>query len=265
MSTIVFLIEQIAPALYIFIGLAVFWYWRQWGQARRNYRTTSYMLERDLARYRVAGSLTAIVLLFEAGLVVAGIQRVVAPTVREDRETLGIANTFQQSVEDGDFHTPAPSPPSGTLPIPVGDYDLGAQQEFTIRLTPIPTDTPVGTIDPADDPSGCNTPYAMLQIPANGMKVFQTIRVDGIANYDSFSSYKLELSGPGTLNQFVTLDEGTIPLTEVGTLSQFNPSHYEPGTYLFRLMVFDTTTTLQAHCEITIYITEPIPTPTPFF
>ena len=112
MSTLVFLIEQIAPALYIFIGLTVFWYWRQWGQARRNYRTTSYMLERDLARYRIAGSLTAMVLLFEAGLVVAGIQRVVAPTLRDDRETLGIANTFQGSMQDGDFHTPVPSPPS---------------------------------------------------------------------------------------------------------------------------------------------------------
>jgi hypothetical protein len=266
LASIVFLIEQIAPALYIFLVLTVLYYVRVWQHSRHALSTTTFELERHLSQKQTGKALMAIVLLFEAGLMVFGFQSVVAPTIRDDREQIGIIEDFQRGREDGDFRTPTPQPASGDLRIPIDrDYDIGAQQNIIIRLTPVPTNTPVGTIEPADDPMGCDTPYAILTIPANGMKVFQTIRVEGVAYHENFSSFKIELSGPSTLNQFVVLDEGTIPLAEVGTLSQFNPAGYEPGDYFFRLMVFDTTTAMQAFCEITIYITEPIPTPTPFF
>jgi len=53
------------------------------------------------------------------------------------------------------------------------------------------------------------------------------------------------------------------PMTEMGELGQFVPSFYEPGTYQFRLIVFDTTNAARASCTVTIYISEPIPTATP--
>lgn len=264
MSTIVFLIEQVAPALYILVTIALFTYWRRWRHARYAYRAAGFELERAVTRYKIGGAFTMMLLSIEAGLIVFGVQNIVAPTVREDRALTGIVESFQAVPDDGPFRTPTSPPPSGQLPIDASGYDLGSQQELQIRLTPVPTNTPVGTIEPAPAPSGCTDDHAFLSIPTNGMRVFQTIRVEGTAYHDNFSSYKIEISGPGTLNQFVVLDEGTLPVTETGTLSQFDPTPYEPGIYQFQLMVFDTTTTLKAHCRITIRISEPVPTPTPF-
>jgi len=264
-SAIVFLIEQIAPALYILIALALVLAARSWQQARHAYRSTQFGLERNLAHYQMGGALTALALWFEAGLIVVGVQQVIAPTIRADRELLGLNPYFAARQEDGIFRTPTPPPPSGTLALDVGQYDLGGEQQLEIFLTPTPIPTPPGTIESAPPVSGCVDDHAQLQIPANGMRVFLTTRVVGTAYIENFSSYTLQLSGPGTLNQFVTLDASTVPLTEVGTLSQFDPAPYEhePGTYKFRLLVFDTTTELRAHCEVTIFISAPIPTPTP--
>jgi hypothetical protein len=93
------------------------------------------------------------------------------------------------------------------------------------------------------------------------MRVFQPIVVMGTAYFDNFSQYTLEIAREG--DQFARADTIFVPVNELGTLSQFNPAPYEPGTYQFRLMVFDTTDTLRASCQVTIYISEPIPTATP--
>jgi hypothetical protein len=50
MSSIVFLIENIAIALYVFIALGIVWMWRRWGAARQEYRETYFELERGIAR-----------------------------------------------------------------------------------------------------------------------------------------------------------------------------------------------------------------------
>jgi hypothetical protein len=73
--------------------------------------------------------------------------------------------------------------------------------------------------------------------------------------------YKLEIGRPG--GQFSVLDEEVIPVPELGTLSQFNPAPYAEGEYLFRLMVFDTNAELKVSCQVTIYISDPVPTATP--
>ena len=63
MTGIVFLIEQTAIALYIFIGIGIFWYWLKWRAAGRSYRMAQFELERDLSMVRRGSALTAIVLL----------------------------------------------------------------------------------------------------------------------------------------------------------------------------------------------------------
>ena len=253
MSAPIFLVEQIAPALYIFIAVGVFRYWRRWRQARYAYRATSFELERSIFRYRSGGAVTAIVLLVEIGLMVMGIQRVVAPTLREDQAMREIIDSFRQQPIDRPLTTPTRPASLSTLPIDASGHDLGIPVTIP-TATSIPP-TPAGTIVPgAPIASGCDTPYADLQIPTNGMRVFQTTPIVGTAYQENFLVYKLELSGVGTGNQFVILGEGTIPVTQMGILWQFDPVGYEPGEYRFRLTVFDTTTTMRAHCEITIYI-----------
>jgi hypothetical protein len=264
MTSLVFLVEQTAPGLYIFLAIALVVTWRRWVNARRAYRSTHFELEREVTRYRLGGTFTSLVLLAEAGMIVFGMQQIVAPTIRDDREIMGTVEEMAPEIfDDGNFVTPTRPPPASGPVVDASGFEFDDGQEVQIFQTPVPTATPVGTIEPNyPEVSGCDTPNAFLQIPANGMVVFQPIRVVGSAFVENFSSWKVELKGSGTFDQFAVIDEGTVPQTEIGTLTQFNPA-WEPGLYEFRLMVFDTTTALKASCRITIRISEPIPTPTP--
>ncbi len=260
-TNLIYLIDRIAIALYIFIGLAALLQWRRWNAHRWSYRATQFELEREFARYRSANSFTALLLLFELGLVVVGIQNVVAPTLRETEQEI---NPQVEVILDIDFRTPT-SPPPSTL---VFNADIEVFRNVNpadqIFFTATPAPTPVGTlVRNAPEAIGCNQEGAQLSLPVNGLKVFQIIEVKGVAYTDNFSSYKLELRGPGTSNQFATLQGSGTAVREEGILGQFNPSLYEPGLYQFRLVVFDITDTMTAACTVNIYLEEPLPTSTP--
>lgn len=265
MAGFVFFIEQTAIAWYLFIGVGVGFYLYRWFNATSDLRASAFELERDIARDRRGGAIMAVILLIELGLAVNGVRAVVAPSVREDIQMTELT-TFE--VVDGTFATPTPPAVLESLNIDSSGIDLGPQDEQVIFITPTLTPTPVGTILPdVDEPIGCDSPNAMLQIPANGMRVFQPIQVRGTAFVDNFSQYKLEIGRPGPNNSFVfaQLDVGTTPMTEIGNLSQFNPAPFqgEAGMYKIRLMVFDINDVLRASCEVNIEISPPIPTPTP--
>lgn len=269
MSTLVFFVEQTAVALYIFVGVGMVWYYRKWLLASYEFRSAGYELGRDYARQRRGAALFAVLLLAEGGLLVLGVQTVVAPTVREDRAVAAVMQPMSQTInndtaQDGEFAT---STPPAVVDLPEFDtsgIELGVDDGFVVFVTPTLTPTPVGTIEPNPPPLiGCDTEYASLQIPANGMRVFQPIRVAGVAYYDDFSQFKLEIAGPETLGEFWVLDSVPFPADQLSTLSQFDPDVYDPGTYQFRLTVFDTTDTLVASCQVNIFISRPEPTPTP--
>jgi hypothetical protein len=259
--TLVFLIDQVAVPLYIILAaLAALSFWRSL-HARWQLSSTYYELERDLARQRFGTSIGWMVAFGLMILGVLGIQQTVAPFLRtelEQREIISVSLMAQ----DGDFRTATPAPLDGGLNIqpvaPLGENNM------IILLTPTLTPTPVGTIIPnAPAAEGCQDPRATLQIPANGMRVFQPISVVGTAFTDSFAVAKLEISGPGTDNTYVVIDDRRQETREVAPFSQFAPAAYPPGQYSFRLTVFDITQQLVASCMVTIYITEPPVTPTP--
>ena len=263
MTTLVFLLEQWATGLYILLAAGfVIVYWRL-AQAQREYRETHFELEREMARFKRSNALTVMVLITEVALIVLGIQRIVAPAVRDTLDTEQLVALTQ---EDGDFATPVSTPLTGGFQIDTSGIVLGEVDPANqIFATPTLTPTPVGTIVPnAPAPIGCDTDSAQLRVPANGMIVFQPITVIGIANTENFAFFKFELNGPSTFGNFAPLPvDGMQAMNEMGELGQFVPSFYEPGTYQFRLIVFDTTNTARASCTVTIYISEPIPTPTP--
>ncbi len=262
MSSLIFLIEQMATGLYIITAVAVVVAARSWLRASSAYRGTYFELERDIARYRRGNAFTALVLLIEFGLIIVGIQRVVAPTLREnmrDQPQRQIA-----VVSDGEFRTPVPPTFSAQVIDPsnvqLGEIDPAQQIQPTPTLTP----TPVGTIVPNAPAAQCISPEAQLQIPANGMIVFEPIPVVGIATTDNFAFYRFELKGESTSGNFATIGvDGTQPVAQLGALGQFVPSFYAPGEYQFRISVFDTSSAPRASCTVTIYISAPIPTPTP--
>ena len=261
MNAFVALIDQVAVGIYFLIAAGILLALRRvfvWGD---EYRSSHFELERYLSRYRQVNAVTAILLLLEVAVIVAGIQVVVVPALRRDRELQDIVAAVQ--VEDGIFETPVPATPAARLGIdPVA---LPRADDFSGQLQPTPTlsPTPVGTILPADAAEGCDTPQARLQIPANGMRVFQPIAVVGTAFTEQFAHFKIEIKGPGTFGNFQVLKDQSTEVRERSEFSQFVPAGYEPGEYEFRLMVFDVTNTLRAACKVHIYISEPLPTPTP--
>lgn len=262
LPSLVFLVEQVAIGLYIFIGLGAFLALRRYGRAGRAFRSTRFELERDIARFQRANAMTTFILLVEAGLVVLGTQIIVAPTLRQ---TLNFTQTTINVIEDLDFNTPTP-PPLAPVSIDDSNVNFGALNSGgNIIITPTPTATPVGTIQPnAPTAIGCDNTSAMLQIPANGQIVREIIPVNGIANVDNFASFKLEIKGTTLGDSFYSMESYVQPAPELRQLSQFNPALYPEGTYQFRLAVFDITDTMRASCTVTIYIRPPLPTATPF-
>jgi hypothetical protein len=259
MTLLVFLIEQLAIGLYVFIGVGLFLSLRSLTRARHELRATRFELQRDFARYSRANALTTFVVLIEAGLLVFGVQQFVAPTVRT---TLDLAPSVEDVIVDLDFSTPTQAP-LANINIDENSVALGSFDDNQIRITPTPTATPVGTIEPAPTAVGCDSEGAQLQIPANGQVIQSIVPVMGVAFTDNFSKYKLEIAGASTFGQWSTIESYLQERRTMGTLTQLNPALYEPGTYQFRLVVFDNIDTMRESCTVTIYIRPPSPTATP--
>jgi hypothetical protein len=262
MNALVFLIEQLATGLYILIGVGVFVQVRHLVRARQELRASSFELVRDVERYRQANAITLLVILLQLGLLVFGVQTVVAPSIRAAEN---MQPEIEQMIVDGAFDTPTPAPPSESGRIDASGVNLfPTNPADAVFFTPVPTATPVGTIAPNPPPViGCDNPAAQLQVPANGMIVFSPVSVIGVADVPDFAFYKLEISGPSTNDEYAVVLTNTRPVAEVGGLGQLIPATYERGEYLFRLIVFDTTQTARAVCMVNITISDPPQSPTP--
>ena len=199
-SGVIFLIEQTATGLYILIAVGIVLALRSWQRAGSAYRGTYFELEKDMARYRRGNAFTVLILLVEAALLVVGVQRVVAPTLRQTM--VNAPPLLSEVVNDGDFRTPIPPTFSPSV-IDASNVQLGeidpAQQ---ILPTPTLTPTPVGTIVPNAPPAQCGSPDVQLQIPANGMIVFEPIAVVGVVTTDNFAFYRFELKGEFDFREF---------------------------------------------------------------
>ena len=261
MTVLVAFINQVAVGIYFLIAAGILFALRRffiWGD---EYRSSYFELERDLSRYRQANAVTAVILLIELAVIIAGIQVMVAPALQRDRQIENLVAAAR--VEDGVFETPVPAPPAANLGIEPVALPRSADFAGQIQPTPPLTPTPVGTIIPADPAVGCDSPQAQLSIPANGMRVFQPIPVVGTVFTDQFAYAKIEINGPSTFGNFQVIEDQSTEVPSRSAFSQFVPAGYQPGEYEFRLMVYDVTNTLKAVCMVHIYISDPLPTITP--
>jgi len=261
MTVLVAFINQVAVGIYFLIAAGILFALRRffiWGD---EYRSSYFELERDLSRYRQANAVTAVILLIELAVIIAGIQVMVAPALQRDRQIENLVAAAR--VEDGVFETPVPAAPAANLSIEPVALPRSADFAGQIQPTPPLTPTPVGTIIPADPAVGCDSPQAQLSIPANGMRVFQPIPVVGTVFTDQFAYAKIEINGPSTFGNFQVIEDQSTEVRIRSAFSQFVPAGYQPGEYEFRLMVYDVTNTLKAVCMVHIYISDPLPTITP--
>jgi hypothetical protein len=145
-----------------------------------------------------------------------------------------------------------------------GSFDIeavGGPTEIIIPETAAAPSTLVGTVRPSDQREGCEIDHAYIQYPVNGMVVSKYETVRGTANLDDFSKYRFEIKSIGASAFSVISNDSTTPVIE-GPLGAIEPFNLIPGEYRFRLVVFNTNNQMLAHCEITIWIEDLIPTAT---
>jgi hypothetical protein len=262
MRGIFYLLDWLAYPLYILIGVVILWHLWRFFQARGELSASYFELERDLARNRQVTAVTVIVMALEICVLLLGVQFRAVPYLETERSLDEQRVQAAEAPQDVPFMTDTAAPAASGLDIQVGT-PLGENSD-TIVLTPTLTPTPIGTIIPnAPAIEGCADDRAYLEIPANGMRVFNPLVVRGTAYADGFSQAKLEISGPSTNGQYVVLASISQPVTEIANFGQFVPAEYEEGEYEFRLMVFDITAQPVVSCRVTIYISQPPYTATP--
>ena len=152
MTVLVAFINQVAVGIYFLIAAGILFALRRffiWGD---EYRSSYFELERDLSRYRQANAVTAVILLIELAVIIAGIQIIVAPALQQDRQIENLVAAARG--EDGVFETPVPAPPAANLGIEPVALPRSADFAGQIQPTPTLTPTPVGTIIPADPAVG---------------------------------------------------------------------------------------------------------------
>ena len=255
MVSFVFFIERISFGLYILLASGILLMAYRLQQARRELSVAQFKLEREQALVRQASAITLGGLMIELMIGVWAIANLMAPTIRDIRTFPQDSTGFRP--ERFVTSTPAPNPPIAL------DAGEGNVEGPAIFATPAPTATPVGTIIPdVPEIEGCPRERAWLLVPGNGQLIFETTTFWGTANINNFSFYRFEIKPAVPGAQFAPIGDYASPVTD-GPLGDFYPLNFPEGEYRFRLTVFDNTYTMRALCEVTIFVSEPPPTPTP--
>jgi hypothetical protein len=252
-----FFVESVASGLYIFGGLAIAWCLRGLYLARRELRASQFRLEREQAEQRGGRALTGLLLTINLLVAVWGISTMAAPTWRE-----GLPATANPAAQTRQYQTSAAGGQGTPFEVTRRAGDSGP----VIPVTAPPPSTPKGTILPSQGRIGCIRDQAWIEFPDNGQVIFDVITIQGTANIDGFAFYRFEIKADNPAEEFRSIGgaqgDRTQPVID-GELGQLIPFNYLPGAYRYRLTVFDSNSVLRASCEISIFISDPIPTPTP--
>lgn len=279
-NQLIFLIENIAPGVYILSGLVIFFGFIRLMNAQRELSVAEFALERELALRQRAATLTRMLFAIEVILAAYAIANVVAPTIRAD--ILGVPISQANAPDVAVLATQPPSKITlvNTQGTPLQRNDVNAPFEtLTARprdaggpvlgISPTAAPTLPGTIIPGvAAPVGCedngNGSAALIQEPRNGQVLYESMTVRGVATIPNFGRYKFEISGPSTGDSFAPFGgDKTQPVKENNILGQLSLLPFNTGEYQFKLAVFDTTDQLRASCTITVFLRKHPPTATP--
>jgi len=208
--------------IYSLLGLIALFQLRALWQARRLLNRTLFGLEKETALHKQNGALGMLLILFAlAGFVYM--------TSHID-PNFGLASAQISQ-------TPSATPLASPTPI-VGEATLAP------GVTPPPL---------VVDSSGCNNPNATLTQPQPHQKISGSFQVQGTANIPNFAFYKFEINGVPTNGAWIPLNVGNKPVTN-GLLGSFDSSPYEPGEYVFRLVVVDSAGNSPPPCEVVVVL-----------
>lgn len=246
-------IESISLGVYFICGFFLIWNLRSLMIARGEQHVARYQLEREFADRRGGRSLTIIILMAEILIFIWATTTLASPAWSEALSD----NPSKDTDSPRSFQT--------STAAREGSFDIeavGGPTDILIPRTAAPPSAPTGTIRPSDQREGCDISHAYIEYPVNGMVVSQYETVHGTASLDDFSKYRFEIKSANSDTFSVISNDARTPVIE-GPLGAIEPFNLIPGEYRFRLVVFDTNNQMLAHCEITIWIEDAVPTATP--
>ena len=258
MTRLLLLVRALAPIVYLLAAVGTFLGIRSLFRARGTLSVAQFRLEREQAQQQGGRAITQIIVLVEIAVLVFVLSTV----------TYRAFDDFNRSDEPPT--TPAPEQLRSSTPADLGgQLEVPTQSgdpEFAPIRTPKPSPTPAGTLLPAEDPTGCIAKQANIDIPDNGQIITQVESIFGTADIENFGYYRFEIRSMESGGDFGVIggaaSDYSSPVIE-GPLGSIVPQNFLPGEYRFRMTVFDTSGVMRAACEITIFISEPLPTSTP--
>lgn len=257
MSGFLTLVRNLAPFLYAIAGGLLLWGALSFIKARAQLLQARFRLERESAEERGGRSITLSIIALQVLILVFLLS---TTTFNAWQEFAGnvTATPIQQDIP---FRTAIAVDVGGELIVPERE-----EEGLFLVSTPPPSPTPAGTLLPAPAPVGCIADQANISLPANGQVVFEIVPIMGTANISNFGQYRFEIRNVLTETQFGVIggasSDHNVPVIN-GPLGSIVPQNFLPGEYRFRMVVFDNTVQMRAMCEITIFISDPPPTPTP--
>jgi hypothetical protein len=259
MEQFLIIVKGIAPFLYGLAALSSLWGIRGFLAARYNLTLAQFHLEREQASQSGGRAITQTIVSIQVIALIFFLSTTTydafsqAETPRDETTTI----TSER------FATSAPVDSGQGIVIP-----SPTPEGVSILRTQPPSPTFAGTVLPSDDRLGCLIDQADIRIPNNGQLIYETTPITGVVNIPNFAYYRFEILNVSAGDSFFGVIGGaesdrTAPVPQEGPLGSLIPQNFVPGEYRFRLTVFDTAGVMQQFCEITIYISEPLPTPTP--
>ena len=243
MTTIADLATRLEILIYAGLALGAAFYIRAFLRAGRQLGGTAFGLERETLHRRRGSAFSLFFLCLFLGATLYVVIHLILPAL--DIGGAGGPGRATPSV------LMTPVEPSGPVLAPV-PATLSPDQLTSVALgTPLPTATATEVNIPAG--AGCTNPSATLTFPAFGESVAGPVEVKGTANIADFAFYKLEVNGPGTGGNWQTLSAGSTPVVD-DVLGTWDASIYAPGSYNFRMVVYDAAGNWPPPCVVPINI-----------
>ncbi|WP_376790176.1 hypothetical protein [Thermoflexus sp.] len=250
METLWTLLKSFAPLLYGGIGLLLLITMGEIWRAYRRLLRAFFRVEREMATMELFSGLVRAAFLLALGL---GLWLLVGPGILTPISTSSSLPT--------PTWMPSPTVTEPLRPIP------GLSPSPGIPLTPSPLPSPSPSPIPSPSPTAtptplrarCPDPNAQIELPSPGQVISQPITLIGTATHPAFQFYKVEINGPYTGGQWVTLGDIVRQPVMRGPLWTFDPRPFlsQPGRYRLRVVVVDIAAREAAICEVPVVLTAP--------